>query len=75
MSELGFSRDHHPGRKPQLNDVEPLCVLVAQHLVAIASERKWGRYAHSHLKSMFPALPQQAWSSKRARQSTGLLSL
>ncbi|CAN5404039.1 hypothetical protein BH09ACT7_BH09ACT7_04670 [soil metagenome] len=74
MPALGCSRDHRPGRKPQLNDVELLCLIVAQHLLGIASERKWIRYAHSHLKSMFPALPQQSGWSKRARQATGLLS-
>lgn len=74
MPAVGFSRDHHPGRKPQLNDVELVCLLVAQHLLGIASERKWVRYAHSHLKSMFPALPQQSGWSKRARHASGLLS-
>jgi len=63
MPALGFSRAHHPGRKPVLNDVELLCLIVAQHLLGIASERKWIRYAHTHLLGMFPHLPQQSgWS-------------
>ncbi|MGB3376279.1 MAG: IS982 family transposase, partial [Microbacterium sp.] len=33
LPAIGFSRDHHPGRKPVLNDVELLCLLVAQHLL------------------------------------------
>lgn len=74
MPALGFSRAHHPGRKPVLNDVELLCLIVAQHLLGIASERKWIRYAHTHLLGMFPHLPQQSGWSKRARQATGLLS-
>ncbi|EPR76654.1 putative transposase [Leifsonia rubra CMS 76R] len=57
---LGFSRDHHPGQKPALNDVELLCLVVAQHLLGIASDRKWIRYAHTHPKDMFPHLPQQS---------------
>lgn len=71
---LGFSRDRHPGRKPALNDIELLCLLVAQQLLGIASDRKWIHYAHPHLKGMFPALPQQSGWGKRVRQSTGLLS-
>lgn len=71
---LGFSRDGHPGRKPVLTDVELLCLVVAQHLLGIASDRKWIRYAHKHLKGMFPNLPQKSGWGKRVRQATGLLS-
>ncbi|AIT60024.1 MULTISPECIES: IS982 family transposase [Actinomycetes] len=74
LPAIGFTRDHHPGRKPALNDVELLCLLVAQHLLGISSDRKWIRYARTHLKSMFPALPGQSGWGKRVRQSTGLLS-
>ena len=74
LPELGFSRDHHPGRKPALSDVELLCLVVAQHLLGIASDRKWIRHAHAHLKTMFPNLPQQSGWGKRVRQATGLLS-
>lgn len=74
MPTLGFSRDHHPGRKPALTDVELLCLLVAQHLLGIASDRKWMRYAHKNFKGMFPNLPQQSGWGKRVRQATGLLS-
>lgn len=74
LPAIGFTRDHHPGRKPALNDAELLCLLVAQHLLGIASDRKWIRYAHAHLKGMFPNLPGQSGWGKRVRQSTGLLS-
>jgi hypothetical protein len=74
LPAVGFSRDHHPGRKPELNDVELLCLVVAQHLLGIASDRKWVRYAHTHLIGMFPGLPQQSGWGKRVRQATGLLS-
>lgn len=74
LPAIGFSRHHSPGRKPALNDVELLCLLVAQHLLGIASDRKWIRYARTHLKGMFPNLPQQSGWGKRVRQSTGLLS-
>jgi len=65
LPAIGFSRDHSPGRKPALNDLELLCLLVTQHLLGIASDRKWLRYAHTHLKGMFPGLPRQ--SDKRCR--------
>ncbi len=74
LPALGFSRDHHPGRKPALDDVELLCLLVAQQLLGIASDRKWIRYARTHLLDMFPTLPQQSGWGKRVRQSAGLLS-
>jgi len=32
LPAIGFSRDRSPGLKPALNDVELLCLLVAQHL-------------------------------------------
>ena len=60
LPTLGLSRDHHPGRKLALNDIKLLCLLVAQHLLGIASDRKWIRYARTHLINMFPALPQQS---------------
>lgn len=74
MPRLGFSRDRHPGRKPALNDVELLCLYVAQHLIGIASDRKWIRYARKHLTGMFPNLPQQSGWGKRVRQAPGLIS-
>jgi hypothetical protein len=74
LPAIGVTRAHHPGRKPALNDVELLCLLVAQHLLGIASDRKWIRYARTHLIGMFPHLPGQSGWGKRVRQSTGLLS-
>jgi hypothetical protein len=67
-------RDHVPGQKPRLNDVELVCLLVAQQLLGIASNRRWIRYAHTHLKDMFPTLPQQLGYGKRVRQSGGMLA-
>jgi hypothetical protein len=74
LPAIGFSRDHRPGRKPALSDVELLCLLVAQHLLGIASDRKWIRYARAHLRGMFPNIPKQSGWGKRVRQSTGLIS-
>lgn len=74
LPAIGFSRDHCPGRKPALNDVELLCLLVAQHLLGISSDRKWIRYARAHLRDMFPGIPKQSGWGKRVRQATGLIS-
>jgi hypothetical protein len=74
LPAIGFSRDRSPGRKPALSDVELLCLLVAQHLLGIASDRKWIRYARAHLRGMFPNIPKQSGWGKRVRQSTGLIS-
>jgi hypothetical protein len=43
LPELGWSRDHVPGRKPVLSDAEVLCLAGARHLLGIASERQWIR--------------------------------
>jgi hypothetical protein len=46
----------------------------AQQLLGIASERRWIRYARSHLTGLFPRLPGQSGYGKRLRASGGLLS-
>jgi hypothetical protein len=38
----------------------------------IASERRWIRYARSHLAGLFPRLPGQSGYGKRLRSSGGL---
>jgi DDE family transposase len=70
----GWSRDHRPGRKPALDDAELVCLAVAQQLLGIASERRWIRYARSHLAGLFPRLPGQSGYGKRLRSSGGLLA-
>ena len=84
LPTLGFSRDHNPGRKPVLKDVELRYQIVSQYPLGIAShrlashccamQRKRIRYAHTQLLGMFPNLPQPSGWSKRVRQATGLLS-
>ena len=63
LPALGFSRDHHSGHKPVLSDVELLCLIVAQHLLGIASERKWIRYAdsgHPAMSDLYPVTAARA---------------
>ena len=74
LPALGWSRDQWPGRKPALDDAGLLCLAVAQHLLGIASERRWIRYARKNLAAMFPRLPGQSGYGKRLRRSGGLLS-
>lgn len=74
LPNLGVTRDHVPGRKPRLSDAELLCVAVAQELLQVASERRWVRYCHAHLLSMFPLMPGQSGYSKRLRHAGGLIS-
>src|SRR3954466_3329141 len=74
LPRLGWSRAHRRGRKPRLSDAELLCLAVAQQLLEIASERRWIRYAHAHLATMFPHLPGQSGYSKRLRAAGPLLS-
>ncbi|MGB2950528.1 MAG: IS982 family transposase [Rhodococcus sp. (in: high G+C Gram-positive bacteria)] len=74
LPALGWSRDHRAGRKPVLTDAELICLVVAQQLLGISSERRWIRYAHKHLRQTFPYLPGQSGYSKRVRSLGGLLS-
>ena len=74
LPALGWSRDHRPGGKPALTDAELMCLAVAQHLLGIASERRWIRYARAHLAGMFPYLPGQSGYGKRLRRQAGLLA-
>jgi hypothetical protein len=74
LPALGWSRQHRPGRKPVLSDAELICLAVAQQLLGIASDRRWIRYARSHLGALFPYLPGQSGYGKRLRCLGGLLS-
>lgn len=74
LPALGWSREHRPGRKPALSDAELACLAAAQHLLGIASERRWIRYARAHLAGMFPCLPGQSGYGKRLRTQGGLLA-
>jgi transposase len=74
LPALGWSRAHRPGRKPVLSDAELLCLAVAQHLLGVASERRWVRYARKNLIGLFPRMPKQSGYGKRLRNSGPLIS-
>lgn len=75
LPAVGWTRDHQPGRKPVLSDAELMCLVVAQHLLGVASERRWVRYARTHLLAMFPDLPGQSGFGKRLRRQAPLLAM
>src|SRR5262245_10003989 len=74
LPALGWSRARRPGRRPNLSDAELVCLAVAQHLLGIASERRWIRWARVHLGATFPAIPGQSGFGKRLRAQAGLLA-
>ena len=55
------------GIAPQLCDAELVTLAVIQALLGYISERRFIRYAKTHLKPWFPYLPQRAGYNKRLR--------
>lgn len=58
---------------PQLSDAELVTLAVMQALLGLTSEARWGRYAHNHLRHLFPYLPQQPGYNKRLRWAAALI--
>jgi hypothetical protein len=61
------------GRSPQLSDAELVTLAVMQALLGFTSEARWVRHARSHLRHLFPYLPQQPGYNKRLRAARGLI--
>jgi hypothetical protein len=61
------------GMAPQLSDAELVTLAVLQALLGFTSEARWVRYAHAHLRHLFPYLPQQPGYNKRLRAAAGLI--
>jgi Transposase DDE domain len=55
------------GIGPQISDAELVTLAVMQALLGFTSEARWLRYARTHLRRMFPHLPQQPGYNKRLR--------
>ncbi len=53
------------------NDLDTLAVM--QALLDHHSERRWIRYARTHLKRLFPGIPQQAGYNKRLCRLSGTM--
>ena len=62
------------GIAPQLADAELVTLCVMQALPGFTSEARWPRYAHAHLRALFPYLPQQPGYNKRLRKLVGTIS-
>ncbi|MFI6485494.1 hypothetical protein ACIBH1_46830 [Nonomuraea sp. NPDC050663] len=50
-----------------MSDAELLTLAVAQALLGFHGEARWLRFAHAHLLSLFPYLPQRPAYNKRLR--------
>jgi hypothetical protein len=61
------------GIAPKLTDAELVTLAVMQALLGYTSEARWLRHAHTHLRHLFPYLPQQPSYNKRLRAAAGLL--
>ncbi|GAA4383967.1 hypothetical protein GCM10023147_03880 [Tsukamurella soli] len=55
------------GFTPRITDAEMVTVAVLQAILGHTSERRWLRYARTHLRTMFPTLPCQSGYNKRLR--------
>jgi hypothetical protein len=56
------------GLTPQISDAELVTLSVMQALLSFTSETRWLRHARSHLRHLFPYLPQQPGYNKRLRK-------
>jgi len=61
------------GFNPELSDAELVTLAVMQALAGFTSEARWLRYAHAHLRHLFPYLPQQPGYNKRLRAAASLI--
>jgi Transposase DDE domain len=61
------------GIAPELSDAEALTLAVLQALLGFTSEARWLRFAHGHLRHLFPYLPAQPGYNKRLRKLAGTM--
>ncbi|MFI8338463.1 transposase, partial [Streptomyces sp. NPDC085639] len=61
------------GLEPKLSDAELVTLAVMQALLGFVSEARWLRHAHTHLRYLFPYLPQQPGWNKRLRRAANLV--
>ena len=54
--------------EPRTSDAEMLTLAVMQAVLGYPSETRWLRYAHKHLRPLFPDLPLQPGYNKRLRK-------
>jgi hypothetical protein len=61
------------GIEPKLTDAELITLAVIQALLGFTSEARFIRYARTHLRSMFPYLPQRPAYNKRLRHAAATM--
>jgi hypothetical protein len=61
------------GIVPKLSDAELLTLAVLQSLLGYTSEARFIRYAHTHLKSLFPYICDRSGCNKRLRAGTATM--
>jgi Transposase DDE domain len=61
------------GIAPQLTDAELVTLAMMQAMLGFTSEARWLRHARTHLRHLFPYLPQQPGYNKRLRKAAELL--
>jgi hypothetical protein len=61
------------GIAPKLTDAELVTLAMTQAMLGFTSEARWLRHARSHLRNLFPHLPQQPGYNKRLRKAADLL--
>lgn len=62
------------GIVPRITDAELVTLAVMGALLGYTSERRWLRYARTHLRPMFPYLPGQSGYNKRLRKLADTMS-
>jgi hypothetical protein len=62
------------GLSPRISDAELVTLCVMQVLPSFTSETRWLRHAHTHLRGLFPYLPQQSGYDKRLRKLAGTVN-
>ncbi len=61
------------GIAPKLSDAELLTLAVLQALLGYTSEARFIRYAHTHLRELFPYLPKRPGYNKRLRAAATMM--
>jgi hypothetical protein len=61
------------GIAPRLSDSELVVLAVLQAVLGYSDEARFIRYAHTHLRPLFPYLPDRPGYNKRLRRAAGML--
>ncbi|MFF0085834.1 IS982 family transposase [Streptomyces canus] len=62
------------GITPKLSDAELVTLAMMQAMLGFTSEARWLRHVRTHLRHLFPYVPEQPGYNKRLRKAADLLS-